>query len=488
MSREAWSAIDVSLPPGVPHAEPAFPRDPTDRAVRGRAGWRRERLRTNLWLVPAVEALLFAVLFAGTVTVDRLSYDGHLRYADWVLNGTADGARQILTTIAAALITVVGLVFSITIVALTLASTQLGPRMLRTFIRDRGTQLTLGTFVATFFYTVLALVATSPGPHGDFVPHLSITLAIAFTLVDLGLLIYFIHHIATMIQLPQVIAVIADELARAIESQSGADREPRLGPDCGPDAEELLRRIDESGTVIPTPASGYLQFLKHDELVRLAEAADAVLQLPYRPGHFLVEGQPLAVVWPPEAAAQLAAQLARVQVTGPYRTLTQDVSFGFDQLVEIAIRALSPAVNDTFTALTCIDWLSHSLCRITTGWHPQHVHRDRADRIRVIAYQADYDRLVQRAFEKIRQCSAGMPAVMIRQLDALCRVMEQTVIPCRREVLLTQGMMIWRSCEASVPEPADREDVLRRYQTLVALHRAAEPENSTLASPLPAGP
>ncbi|MGC0314692.1 DUF2254 domain-containing protein [Kitasatospora acidiphila] len=450
------------------------------------SSWRRERLRTNLWLVPAVEALLFALLFAGTITLDRFAYDGRFSFADWVLSGTADGARQILTTIAAALITVVGLVFSITIVALTLASTQFGPRMLRTFIRDRGTQLTLGTFVATFFYTVLVLAAISPGPHGDFVPHLSITVTLASTLVDLGLLIYFIHHIATMIQLPQVIAVIADDLARAIEAQSGADQEPPTGADCGPTAVDLLRTVDESGTVIPTPATGYLQFLKHNELVRLAEAADAVLHLPYRPGHFLVQGQPLAVVWPPTAAPRLAAQLARVQVTGPYRTLTQDVSFGFDQLVEIAIRALSPAVNDTFTALTCIDWLSDCLCRITHGWHPQRVHRDRADRIRVIAYQADYDRLVQRAFEKIRQCSAGMPAVMIRQLDALCRVMEQTAIPRRRQVLMDQGTMIWHCCEASVPEPADREDVLRRYEALLARHRSehfSSPEHALNARP-----
>ncbi|MCX4750517.1 DUF2254 domain-containing protein [Kitasatospora sp. NBC_01287] len=452
------------------------PRFPASRrsAPFGGAAWYRERLRTNLWLVPTVEALLFALLFAATITLDRLAYDGRFSLADWVLSGTADSARQILTTIAAALITVVGLVFSITIVALTLASTQFGPRMLRTFIRDRGTQLTLGTFVATFFYTVLVLVAISPGPHGDFVPHLSITLALGFTVVDLGVLIYFIHHIATMIQLPQVIAVIADDLARAIEAHGGTDQPPSTSADGGPGTEDLLRLVEDLGTVIPTPTTGYLQFLNHDELVRLATAADAVLHLPYRPGHFLVQGQPLAVVWPSAAAPRLAAQLARAQVTGPYRTLTQDVSFGFDQLVEIAIRALSPAVNDTFTALTCIDWLSHCLCRITHGWHPQHAHRDRSGRIRVIAYQADYDRLVQRAFEKIRQCSAGMPAVMIRQLDALCRVMEQTTIPRRRQVLMDQGAMIWRTCEASVPEPADREDVLRRYTTLLALHRAAE--------------
>ncbi|WP_442911029.1 DUF2254 domain-containing protein [Kitasatospora sp. NBC_01266] len=432
------------------------------------ADWRREKLRTNLWLVPAVQALLAVLLFAATTALDRAAYDGRFTLATWVLAGTADGARQILTTIAAAIITVVGLVFSITIVALTLASTQFGPRMLRNFIRDRGTQLALGAFVATFCYTVLVLVVISPGPHGDFVPHLSITVALGLTGVDLAVLIYFINHIATMIQLPQVIAGIATDLARAIEAQGGEDQGAPEHGDFGPDREKLLALVSSRGAAIPTAASGYLQYISHQHLLRIATEADVVIHLPHRPGHFLVQGHPLMVVWPAENAERVARELRRGQITGPYRTLTQDISFGVDQLVEIAIRALSPAVNDTFTALTCIDWLSDCLCRINHSWHPQRVHRDRAGRIRLIAYQADYDRLVQRAFEKIRQCSGAMPAVMIRQLEALGKVMEQTGRPERRAVLLEQGVMIWRLCESTVPEAADRADVRRRYEALRA--------------------
>lgn len=215
--------------------------------MRGRvfrsADWRRERLRTNLWLVPAIQALLAVLLFAATTALDRAAYDGRFKLATWVLSGTADGARQILTTIAAAIITVVGLVFSITIVALTLASTQFGPRMLRNFIRDRGTQLALGAFVATFCYSVLVLVVISPGPHGDFVPHLSITIALGLTGLDLAVLIYFINHIATMIQLPQVIAAIAADLARAIEAQGGEDQPAPVRGDCGLDRERLLALV-----------------------------------------------------------------------------------------------------------------------------------------------------------------------------------------------------------------------------------------------------
>ena len=180
---------------------------------------RREALRTNLWLVPTLEVLAAVVLFVGTYALDRAAYDGVFTLPPWMISGTADAARQILTTIAAAVITVVGIVFSITIVTLTLASTQFGPRMLRNFIRDRGTQLTLGTFVATFVYCVLALVSISPGPHGDIVPHVSITVSFVLVLVNLAQLIYFINHIATEIQLPQVIASIARDLSQAVGVQ-----------------------------------------------------------------------------------------------------------------------------------------------------------------------------------------------------------------------------------------------------------------------------
>src|SRR6476660_9348851 len=183
--------------------------------------WRREVLRTSLWFVPALEVVAAIVLFVGTLAVDRAAYHGDFTLPSWVISGSADAARQILTTIAAAIITVVGVVFSIVIVALTLVSTQFGPRMLRTFIRDRGTQLTLGTFVATFVYAVLVLVSIGPGPHGDFVPHIGVTTTLGLLVADLAILIYFIHHTAVSIQLPQVIAGIARDLAGAIEAQGG---------------------------------------------------------------------------------------------------------------------------------------------------------------------------------------------------------------------------------------------------------------------------
>ncbi|TQF06313.1 DUF2254 domain-containing protein [Kitasatospora acidiphila] len=431
--------------------------------------WRREALRTNLWLVPILEVVLAAALFFVTWWLDRAAYRGSLTLPPWVISGTADAARQILAAIAASLITVVGVVFSIMIVTLTLASTQFGPRMLRVFIRDRTTQLTLGTFVATFVYAMLALISIGPASHGDFVPHLSITVCMVLVLADLAVLIYFIHHIAVSIQLPQVIAGIAAELSQAIEAGAG---EPEWAGSVtrGPSADELNARLDAAGAPVPAPASGYLQFVRHRSLVRIAQELDAVIRLDHRPGHFLVQGHQLATVWPAEAAPALARSFARAHLTGPSRTLAQDMAFAVDQLVEIAIRALSTAVNDTFTALTCVDWLGEGLCRIAVQWQPNPVHRDDDGRIRVIAQPVSYERLVERSFEKIRQAAVGMPAVLIRQLDALAEIMHATVAAEQRPVLLDQAEMIDRLNTDSVTEPADREAVHRHYLMVLAVH------------------
>jgi uncharacterized membrane protein len=432
------------------------------------ADWRREALRTNLWVVPVAATVAVVALFIVTYSIDRSAYDGVIHLPSWVISGTSDVARVLLATVAAAIITVVGIVFSITIVALTLASTQFGPRMLRNFVRDPGTQLALGTFVASFCYAMIALVSVGGGPHGDFVPHLSITVTLILTLFDVAVLIYFLNHIATMIQLPVVIANIATTLVSEVTAMENADTCP-VGAARGPSHDELLQRLAEDGAPIRTPRSGYLQVIRHDILVKIATKADAVVQLPYRPGHFMVAGQVIARVWPPEAAEAVAERLALGHVAGAYRTLPQDVSFGLDQLVEIALRALSPAVNDTFTGMTCVDWIADCLIRIAPLWHPQRIRRDGDGNIRVIAFQPDFDRLVERSFDTIRQASVGMPALMIRQFAAITKIIEQVPDRKRRTALIRQAEAIQRSNLATVTDPADREDVTQRYEAVMAL-------------------
>jgi uncharacterized membrane protein len=472
VSREAWSALLI-MP------EPASPI-PLRSRLSSAVEW-REVLRMNLWLVPAIEIAVAVALFAATYAADRAVYNGHGTLPSWVLSGTADGARQILTALAAAVITVIGVVFSIMIVTLTLASTQFGPRMLRNFIRDRGTQITLGTFVATFVYAVLALVSIGPGAHGDFVPHISVTVLLALVLADLGILIYFIHHIAMSIQLPQVIASIARDLSRAIDIESTPEDRERGATMTGPSVAEVMRRMEDGAGVVHASTSGYLQFVRHDRLVRIASQTGSVIHLAHRPGNFVVGGQALARVVPAEAAPRVAIELARAHATGPVRTATQDIAFAVDQLVEIAIRALSPAVNDTFTALTCIDWLTDGLCQVQLRWNPVRVHRDLNGYARVVTSHISHRRLVQRAYEKIRQAGRGMPAVMIRQLDGLTRIMVLTPTGERRAVLMEQADMILRAAEESVPDAADRADVRRAFDAL--LGAAREPRDPVRDAP-----
>ncbi len=431
--------------------------------------WRREALRTTFWVIPTILIVLAVMLFVLTFEIDLAAFHGRLSLPTWVKTGSADAGRQVLIAIAAAVITTVGVVFSITILALTLASQQFGPRMMRNFVRDLGNQLTLGVFVGTFVYSVLALGSVTALPGGDFVPHLSITVAEGLLLVDVVVLIYFIHHIAKSIQLPEVIAGIARDLQRAIDAEfplrvttdqpSEEDVDGSLG--------ELLEKLATRGGEVSARHSGYLQFVGYAQLVEIAERLDAVIRLAHRPGHFVVADRRLATVWPSGAALQVAEALDRAHVTGPHRTLAQDPVFPIDQLVEIAIRALSAAVNDTFTALTCIDWLSAGLSSISARVLEEGVYRGRSGKIRLIEFDPSYPRMVNRAFDKIRQASRGMPAVIIRLIDALAHIMEATTDASQRSVLFRQAEMILRGAERDVTEENDLDDILRRFERLV---------------------
>jgi uncharacterized membrane protein len=179
--------------------------------------------------------------------------------------------------------------------------------------------------------------------------------------------------------------------------------------------------------------------------------------------------------------------LAKAHVTGPHRTLMQDPVFAIDQLVEIAIRALSPAVNDTFTALTCIDWLSAGLSRLSSRSLQEGAYRDREGRIRLIESNPAYSRMVNRAFDKVRQAAVGMPAVIIRMIDALATIGYETTSPERRLVLLRQAEAILRNAESSVNEPNDLEDIRAHYLRLAQWTSEAQPSDMREAADRPEG-
>ncbi len=430
--------------------------------------WRWEELRTTFWVVPSILVVVSVLLFLVTFQIDVAAYHGHLALPVWIRTGSADAERQVLIAIAAAVITVIGVVFSITILALTLASQQFGPRMMRNFVRDIGNQVTLGIFVGTFVFSVLSLV-TINSVSDTFVPHLSTSVAEALLLVDLGVLIYFIHHIAKSIQLPEVIAGIADDLMRSIDAEfpdAVGSEESAVQPRSGRSVPELLTLMEEDGAVVPSQVSGYIQYVGYAQLISIATRTDSVIRLEHRPGHYLATGRPLAFVWPRQAAPEVARALSKAHVTGPHRTLVQDPVFAIDQLVEIAIRALSAAVNDTFTALTCIDWLAAGLGRVSGRIIDEGIYRDSSGKVRLIEFDPSYARMVNRAFDKIRQGAQGMPAVLIRLIDSIGSIVLDTTGPEQRTVLRRQADMVLRLAEASVAEPNDLEEIRFRYRRL----------------------
>ncbi|MGO9342891.1 MAG: DUF2254 family protein, partial [Acidimicrobiales bacterium] len=315
MARRAW-------PSGYTHNN--------DGGPQRLPNWRREELLTTLWLVPTALVGAAVLLFVVTYELDLAASHHHLGLPTWIHTLSPSDARQVLSAVAAAVITVVGVVFSITILALTLASQQFGPRMMRNFVRDVGNQVTLGVWVATFVYAVLTLGSISETAHQTFVPYISITVTELLLMADVVVLIYFIHHIAKSIQLPEVVANIASDLTRAIDAEFPVDAPipedpfPELEPvtptpvvrSVLPDPAarplpQLLDSLASEGATVIAGESGYLQFVGYQQLVDIAERAGAVIRLTYRPGHFIVAGRPLALVWPPKAANQVGEALAR---------------------------------------------------------------------------------------------------------------------------------------------------------------------------------
>jgi uncharacterized membrane protein len=313
----------------------------------------------------------------------------------------------------------------------------------------------------------------------DFVPHISVTVALILTLGDLGVLIYFIHHVAKSIQLTTVVSGIARDFRMTLRDLNQEAAATRMQVTAGPEMDEIRLRL-ETGAPVPTRRSGFLQAVGHDRLVRIAESSDAVIRLLHRPGHFVVAGQPLAVVWPDFAAPDVAESLDREHIVGANRTMTQDPGFAIDQLVEVAIRALSPAVNDTFTALNCIDWLGDCLCRAAGDPLPDGIYRDGSGAIRLIDPAITFERLVKASFDKIRQAGRGMPAVLIRQLENLLKVAMALGPEADRGSIVRHADMILRSSEESVPEREDRRDVQVAYDNVMAeLKRVPTPDTVT---------
>lgn len=395
--------------------------------MTGRLRSLNEAVRTGFWAVPASCVVLAVVLAVLLVRLDR-SLDQDLAFT---FGAGPDGAREVLSAISTSMITFTGLVFSITIVVLQLTSSQFSPRVLRTFLRDRQTQLSLGTFVATFVYSMTVLRTVNSRDADTFVPAVATTVALALLFISVGVFVAYIHHIATAIQVSSILASIGAETCRTIEKRyPSGHRADRTTAGLTVDRPE-----EPPSAVVPARRSGVVTHLDTHRLVRLAERADVVLRTELRPGRFVPKGAPMLDVIGDPAALDVAAVTDAI-VLSRERTMQQDVAFGIRQIVDIAERALSPGTNDPTTAVQALDQLHDVLRRLATRDLGDGLHCDTRGRLRLATTAETLNDYFELALGEIEQY--GRDATQVRERVAALRedVLASTS-PERRYALLS---------------------------------------------------
>ena len=399
----------------------------------------RERVRGGFRIVPALFVAGSVVLSMATLWLD----DHVVDEVSAGFSGSPDNARDVLSTISSSMITFTALVFSITVVVLQLTSSQFSPRVLRTFLRDRTTQVSLGVFVATFTYALLVLRAVG-SDDDSFVPALSVSIAFVLVLVSLAVFVHYIHHIARSIQVSSIIASVAGETRETLE---------RLYPADGIYVDVPVPAGPADATIESPHRPGVVLAYDEDRLVELARRGDCTLTMVPAVGDFVPEGAPLFAVH--GATDGLDERIASCVALGRERTMHQDVGFGFRQLVDIAERALSPAINDPTTAVQCLDHLHDFLRRLVRRRFPTGRYLDEDGNLRLVVQSAAWDDYVSLAFDEIRQYGASSMQVNRRLRATIDDLL--TIAPLeRRGPLERERRMLHDSVARSFPHLEDQ--------------------------------
>ena len=413
-------------------------------------------IRSSLWFVPGLLVLAAVGLALGLVQLD-IALIEELRGQSWqpLLNAGADGARGMLTAIAGSMITVAGVTFSITIVTMSLASTQYTPRILRNFMRDRANQAVLGVFVGIFTYCLLVLrtIRGNNGGPDTFVPLLAVFFAVLLALVSIGFLIFFVHHVAESIQASYILEAITKETLDSMEilfPRGIGNEEERT--------ESIAAKLTEkSWHTITSKKFGYLQSLNHNGLQSFARKHDLILRLERSIGDFVQDGAPLVSVDRP-LDGESAGTLRSFFALGNFRTTKEDAAFGIRQIVDIAIKALSPGVNDTSTAVSCLDHLSVILSLLAQRQMSPPL-QEQEGQLHVIAPAPKFADYVGNGFDEIRLSAAGNVTILLQMLRAIQRVAAVTASAHRRTALLQNARLVSEMADHTVSAAYDRERI-----------------------------
>jgi uncharacterized membrane protein len=421
---------------------------------RLRTTW--DLLRTSFWFVPSLMVLAAAALAAATVVLERRFVDA-AEAPFYLYVGTPGDAQNTLAAILSSMITMASLVFSITMVVLTLAASQFGPRLIRSFMANPQTQIVLGAFVMTIIYCLLVLPTVGATIDSRPSPYVSVSMALFLTVISTGLLVLFLDTLARSIVSETVIERVAGELDGLLEDY------PLL--DDGDEKSVAAVPAHEKGNVVRIGAArtGYVLAIKYEQLLAAAERADVVVALPFRAGHYIVPGARQISIWPAKHVnADVAAEVQATILTGIHRTPVQDPDFPIRHLVEIAVRALSPAVNDPYTAVAVIDRLSASLCKLMERKLPSAAICDDHSRVRVTGPVPTHASLIAASFNQIRQNGARVPIVVLHLLEAIERIGAHIRTTEQRQSLCEQAAVLIAAARRQIPDASDRDAIEAR--------------------------
>lgn len=407
--------------------------------------------RTSLWFVPAI--LVLAAFVAAPLALwlePSPPPDGP--FWRWLIHqGDGEDARNLLSTLLTSVITMASMVFSVTVVALTLASSAYGSRIIRVFRADLRTQSVLGIFAATIVYNLITLRSLRGADQPDAVPQIAVTIATVLALVSVLALLAFIQSVAHSVVAEKVVAGAVRDLEDTIKELPLLEADEKTKP---------FEAHVEGGARIALPREGYVQAVDYEGVVAWAIKNDCVLTLDFCPGDFVVNGDRCITVHPPvEDVERTRRELEQFILSGSERTPTQDVKFSIRHLVEIALRALSPGINDPYTALAAIDRLRGAMSRLMERALPHPYLHDASGNLRVKRKTISHSDVMDAAFHQIRQAGGAMPAVMLHLLRAFRQIAEHAGTPQQLDCLSKHADLVFADANRQIANPCDRAQI-----------------------------
>jgi uncharacterized membrane protein len=421
-------------------------------------------LRGSLWFVPSLLVVGSALLAFLMVALDRAIGTKAAVALPLLFDAGPEGARELLGVIASSLLTVAGVAFSFAVVVFSFASTQFSPRTLRNFMEDKTNQTVLGTLSGGFVYCLLVLrtvrLEGSSFVNEAFVPTFSVSVAVVLALISIGLFVFFLHHTAESIQAYHIIERVGNATSRVVKRAFKDEEENGEPHNSAPEANSLDAYHTVPAVEVPAGEEGYVQSINFDSIIELADKHDLMVRIPKVVGHFVMEGKPLATIEAKEDVDKDVVEGVRGAFTlGHKRSPDEDLLYGLLQLSDVAVKALSPGVNDPTTAIMCLNQMGAILSEASLKRPRADVRYGKGGRPRVYAPAPDFREMVGQAFNGVRRYSMGDASIAIRMLEIIEEIAADTVDEGYLDALRRQAKAIVEEADRNIKNSYDREDL-----------------------------